>query len=262
MSAVRGLSRAIWARPLLAVFVFAAPAAPQQTGIIAGTVRSSGAVIANARAILDTTRELRTDSTGRFRFRDVAVGRHTRSVLALGMTPYSVNVIVAANDTLDFEVGLVKSVVLDSVIVEGSTVRQEFARAYADRKRMGIGKFMDSAEVKKFAEVRQALLFIPGIRIGKPPPGQRGGAEEERTLTFTSAFGTLCWPNIWIDSQNWGMDQGTIRTLRPDDIAGIEVYTRESLIPDAFRQRGIERGCGALVIWTKRFWPQGKGKPQ
>src|SRR4051812_21698121 len=119
-----------------------------QTGTIAGTVRTATAATANARAILDRTVEMRTDSAGRFQFRDVAVGRHTLEVLAIGTTPYSVNLIVAARDTLDFEVVLVKTVVLDSVVIEGSTVRQEFARAYQERRRVGLGKYMDSTEVR------------------------------------------------------------------------------------------------------------------
>ena len=251
MSAARGHSRAISARLLLAASFVAAPVAAQQTGSVFGTVRSGGAPLQNARAVLDTARELRTDSAGRFQFRDVAAGRHTLSVLALGMTPYSVNLIVPAGDTLDFEVVLVKSVVLDSVIVEGSTVRQGFARAYEDRKRVGLGKYMDSLEVRKFGVIRQALLFIPGVRCEKAC----------ENVMFRNSMGALCLPNVWIDNQNWGIDQGVIRTTRPDDIMGIEVYTREALMPDEFKQRGLDRGCGALVIWTRRLWPQGKGKP-
>jgi hypothetical protein len=249
MSAVRGLSRAISARPLLAALLSAAPAAAQH-GDIVGTVRTAGAPVANARAVLDTSRESRTDSIGRFHFREVAAGRHTLSVFSIGATPYSVNLIVAAHDTLDFEVVLVKSVVLDSVIVEGSTVRQGFARAYEDRKRVGLGKYMDSTEVRKFGVVRQALLFIPGIRC----------KHWCDLVYFTDAMGVLCLPNLWIDNQNWGTDQGILETTRPDDIMGVEAYTRAALIPDEFKARGIDRGCGALVVWTRRLWPPGKRK--
>jgi hypothetical protein len=256
----RGKAKAVNARALssrvgLAACLLTSLAATAiaQTGTIAGTVRTAAAVMANARAILDKTVEMRTDSAGRFQFRDVSVGRHTLEVLAIGTTPYSVNLIVAARDTLDFEVVLVKSVVLDSVVVEGSTVRQEFVRAYADRKRMGIGKFMDSMEVRKFGQIREALLFVPGVRCVKTCD----------TVIFRDAIGSLmgCLPNIWVDNQNWGTDQEVLRPMRPSDIMGIEVYTRDALIPDQFKPRGIKPGCGALVIWTSRFWPTGKGKP-
>jgi Carboxypeptidase regulatory-like domain len=223
-----------------------------QTGTIAGTVRTATGAVSNARAVLDSAVEIRTDSSGRFQFRDVAVGRHTLEVLAIGTTPYSVNLIVAARDTLDFEIVLVKTVVLDSVLIEGSTVREGFARAFEDRKRVGLGKYLDSMDVKKFGEVRQALLFVQGVRPS--------GRDRENRVYFTDNRGGLCLPNVWIDMQNWGLEQGVLGTMSPNDIAAVEVYTRSSLIPDEFRPRGLERGCGALVIWTKRFWPQGKGK--
>ena len=232
--------------------ILLASVAGAQTGVIAGTVRSGGGAVPNARAVLDTGREVRTDSAGRFRFVDVTPGRHLLSVLSLGMTPYGVNVIVAASDTLDFEVTLVRSVVLDSVIVEGSTVRQGFVRAYEDRKRIGLGRFIDSTEVRKFATIPQALVFQPGVKFVKTT----------QAIRFTDTMGGLCKPNVWIDMQNWGTEDGAITMLRPDDVAAIEIYARSILMPSDFKATGFDKGCGALVIWTKRFWPQAKGKPQ
>ena len=248
---MRGRSRAISAKPLAAALFIAAPLAAQQTGHVLGTVRTAAGVVANARAILDSTREVRTDAAGRFQFRDIAAGRHSLAVLSIGMTPYAANVMVPANDSLDFEVTLVKTVVLDSVVVEGSTVRQGFARAFEDRKRVGLGRFLDSTEVRRYALVHQAVASVPGVKYFKSAD----------SLRFTDSFGGLCRPNIWIDMQNWGTDQGVLGTIRTSDIAGVEVYARSVLVPDEFRARGLDRGCGALVFWTKRFWPQGKGKP-
>jgi hypothetical protein len=249
------ISTVRWIRALgaLAGLAVLPTAGGAQSGTISGTVRTGGGPAANARALLDSAREVRTDSLGRFVFREVAPGRHVLSVFAIGATPYSVNVILAPRDTLDFDVVLVKSVVLDSVVVEGSTVRQEFVRGYAERKRMGVGKFMDSIEVRKFGVIREALLFIPGIRCVKTCV----------SVVFRDEMGSVmgCQPNLWVDNQYWGTDQEVLRPMRPGDVMGIEAYTRESLIPDQFKPRGVERGCGALVIWTRRFWPQGRGKP-
>jgi hypothetical protein len=253
---VRAPWRAISGRLGAAAFLlaaFTASAAAQQTGSVLGTVRMATGPLANARAILDTSREVRTDAGGRFRFADVAAGRHTLTVLAIGATPYSATLIVPANDSLDFEVVLVRTVMLDSVVVEGSTVRQGFVRAYDDRKRVGLGKYMDSIEVRKFGNVPGALLFIPGVRRN---------SRYRDSVTFSDKTGAPCLPNVWIDNQNWGMEQGVLKTMSPDDVAAIEVYTRTILIPEEFTPRGIERGCGALVIWTKRFWPQGRKKPE
>lgn len=251
MSAARGHSRVISASALAAVALVAALAAAagaQTTGSIAGVVRTATGPLSDARAILDGTREARTDTVGRFAFHQVAPGRHTLHVLSLGTAPYKVDVIIRANDTLRFEVLVERIVTLDSVLVEGSTVRQGFVRAFEDRKRVGLGRFLDSAEVRKFGAVRQALLFVPSVRANK----------NSDSVFFSNAVGALCLPNVWIDMQNWGTDQGVLRTMRTGDVMAVEVYPRTILIPDEFRPRGLDRGCGALVIWTRRFWPQGK----
>jgi len=237
---------------VVALALAASASAFAQGGVIVGTVRTGATVVTNARAVLDRTVEMRTDSAGRFQFRDVAVGRHMLEVLAIGSTPYSVNLIVAARDTLDFEVILVKTVTLDSVLIEGSTVRQEFARAYEDRKRTGLGKFLDSTEVRKYATVNQAIVLVPGVKFFKTTDAIR----------FTDNRGLLCKPNLWVDMQNWGTEEGVFKMIRPEDVAAIEIYARAILIPSEFKARGLDKGCGALVIWTKRLWPQGKGKPE
>jgi hypothetical protein len=226
---------------------FAASANAQQTGVITGIVRTTRGPVANARAILDAMREARTDSSGRFRLANVPVGKHSLEVLAIGTTPFKVDVIVPAGDTIDFEVLLERVVLLDSVRVEGSTVRQGFVRDYEDRKRAGMGRFLDSSQIKSFAVVPQAVSFVNGVRY-------RNGA-----IFFTTASGADCAPNVWIDKVNFDAEQGELKMMRPDDVMAIEVYTRSALIPDEFRPRRAG-GCGALVVWTRRLWPQGKDR--
>jgi hypothetical protein len=248
MSAARGHSRAISGSARLALIFLAAAssaASAQQTGVIAAVVRSGPDLVANARAILDTTRQARTDAEGRFELTGVAPGLHRLVVLAIGARPYDVNLVVTAADTLRFDISLERVVMLDSVLVEGSTVRQQFARAFEDRKRVGLGRFIDSLQVRSFALVPQAVSFVPGVKY-----------KNGKIL-----FGVYeCSPNVWIDNVNWGTDQDVLKTTAPRDIMAVEVYTRDLLIPEEFRARGFEQGCGALVVWTRRLWPQGRGK--
>ena len=226
----------------------AGSATAQQTGVISGVVRTAAGPVANARAILDAAREERTDSTGKFRFANVSAGKHALEVLFIGTAPYKVDVIVPAGDSIDFTVVIERIVTLDSVLVEGSTVRQGFVRDYEDRKKVGLGRFLDSMQVRKFGIVQQSMSFVTGVRY------------KNGLVLFPNSAGGDCRPNIWIDRFNVGISQEELSMIRPDDVMAVEFYMRSTLIPEDFRPRGRDQGCGALVIWTRRLWPQGKGK--
>src|SRR4051812_47414874 len=103
MSAARGHSRVISASARLALACLAATsvaASAQQSGVIAAVVRAGSDPVPNARAVLDTSREARTDASGRFELAGVAPGRHRLVVLSIGARPYDVSVVVPAGDTL------------------------------------------------------------------------------------------------------------------------------------------------------------------
>ena len=247
---MRARSRAISGRlvaSLALLTAFAGSASAQQTGVISGVVKTSGGPVANARAILDAVREDRTDSLGRFRFADVTAGKHSLEVRSIGAAPHKVDVIVPAGDSIDFEVFVERIVTLDSVLVEGSTVRQGFVRDYEDRRRVGVGRFLDSMQVRKFAVVQQAMSFVTSVRY------------KNGVVLFPNSTGGDCLPNLWIDRFYVGTNQSDLTLIRPDDVMAVEVYLRSSLVPEEFRSKRAE-GCGALVVWTRRLWPQGKGK--
>jgi hypothetical protein len=246
---VRARSRAISVSAALAALILAHPGAPliaQATGTIAGTLRAGSTVVTEARVLLDTVRETRSDSGGRFIFSDVPFGRHTVRVLSIGTSPFQIDVLIDRRDTIAFELVLEKIALLDSVVVQGSTVRQGFVREFEDRRRVGMGRYVDSAQIKPFAKVAQALSFVTGVR-------SRGD-----TVLFSNSLGGMCRPNVWIDKMQYGNDPGAISMLRPDDVMAVEVYQRATLIPMEFRPGKRDGGCGALVIWTRRFWPTGK----
>ena len=47
-------------------------------------------------------------------------------------------------------------------------------------------------------------------------------------------------------------DHSILLTLRPDDIAAIEVYARRTIVPAEFQTSFMP--CGAVIIWTKAAW--------
>ena len=56
----------------------------------------------------------------------------------------------------------------------------------------------------------------------------------------------VCVPRVYVDGVV--MAEGWEATVAPDDILGLEIYSRGSLVPSRFG--GGSAGCGAIVIWT------------
>ena len=60
----------------------------------------------------------------------------------------------------------------------------------------------------------------------------------------------LCVPQFYIDGQRSQYTASEIEGLyRADELAGVEVYVRESQRPIEFQD--INSRCGAIAIWTR-----------
>jgi len=233
-------------RSLVAVLLLASASAAlaQGVGKISGTVRAGSRPVAGARVILDDTRELRSDSAGTFQFDSVPVGRHRVQALTVGAKPVIHDVGVIADYTSKVDIVLERVIVLDSVRVEGNTVRLGYVRAFEARKKQAFGRYLDSTKVRQYGEFHQAMSFVTGVRTVVEP-------QFRQTIIV---FGyDRCLPDVWIDGTNWGRDQGPLRTLRTDDVMAVEIYNHT--VPEPFFNQ--RNRCGALVVWTRRLWPEG-----
>jgi hypothetical protein len=213
-------------------------AAAQATGAVSGVVTSAGKPLDRALVSLDSAREIRTDSLGNFRFLDVTAGPHELRVIAIGMNPIDHPVTIHAGREARLAIQMDKVTVLDSVQVKGNVDRLGLKREFDERRRLGIGVFVDSTRIRTYPYVRSALLDVQNVHTfkGSIRVGQLPG----------------CLPNYWIDRVNWGRDEGMLKTLEPADIMAIEVYSRPLEIPPQFTSRS--GGCGVIVIWTRRSW--------
>ena len=121
----------------------------------------------------------------------------------------------------------------------------------------------------------EVYVTAPGARIEESHPlvgslaaahAEVFGGEPERDVTRWFSDASVL-SRYGIATVNYGTSSGL-----PDpelgenlEIDGLvktaEVYARAILIPEEFKPQGFDRGCGALVIWTRRFWPEGKKRP-
>jgi hypothetical protein len=143
--------------------------------------------------------------------------------------------------------------VLDTVRVTASRVFSSDRNGFERRRRSAAnGKFFDQDDVTRLrpGSVVQLLHRVPGISI-------TGDAFDSALLMRDMYTGGYCTPTVYIDGVP--IRDLTAREVdswvRPDEIAGMEIYSRAGGAPAEFTRLD---GCGAVVVWTKRPTPRPK----
>jgi len=136
-------------------------AAQQAVGAVEGKVMADGGVTAVSGAaiiLVGTTRETRAGNDGKFRLDNIAVGRHTILIRAVGWEPQQVEVEVRAGATTPLNVSLAaRAALLSEVIVSVSQESQSRAEATA------------SVGVIDAAELGRALAHHPADIVSRVP---------------------------------------------------------------------------------------------
>ncbi len=217
----------------------------------------------------------RTDIDGRFGFDDLARGRYTLSIRAIGFTPVRRVVAVEEGDTTAVTVAMVRvAVTLDSLAVRASPPAE--ARKLASfyrRQSKGFGRFIEQAALQAAEHSTLSDFFakIGGLRLIRRPQRCGGGfalasgrgppvSSAEWMACFggsprdpTTAFPPACYLTIYIDGLRvwaWGgneppdLNNHTIVSLQ-----AIEIYRGPAELPSELQATGSS--CGAVVLWTK-----------
>ena len=193
--------------------------------------------------------EVRTDAEGKFTLRGVPLGTQQIEVLAVGLQPVARVVEVSLTDTARADFFVTRPVVLAQVNVIGSAVRQQFVNDFNNRKVKGIGIFRDSIVVASHGTLNSALAQIQGVRVVRNQIFLPRVTDMKQDPNSPG-----CVPIVWIDGVHV-QSTDDLMALRPSDIAALEVYTRELMIPAQFVVRNSRTPqCGAIVAWTKWYW--------
>jgi hypothetical protein len=84
------------------------------------------------------------------------------------------------------------------------------------------------------------IQHVAGMRVeGRGPAAKVSG--RRRAGNF------VCPPNIVVN----GVEDGSIMDVSPKDIGAVEVYP-PSDPPNLFSPWLYDKGCGSILIWTKR----------
>jgi hypothetical protein len=259
----------------------AQPAAAQANGSIAGRVVSvaTAAPLAGADVLLRPgNRRAATDSSGRFRFTEVAPGEVTLLVRLIGFAPDSARINVKPNDDVDVRIELKRAAAqpLDTVTVAGQEQALDRGKLaeYYKRKQFGTGRFFDSDILEKERDGQLAEIIssrAPGLRLVRSRMANMTFVASGRRSANTF-FGTrptitqfdkdggadprACYVDVYLDGVPVYKFGSTIpdplfdiNALRPETVAAIELYVGAAQVPLQYNRTGSL--CGVLLIWTK-----------
>ena len=218
-----------------------------------------------------------TDSTGRFRLKDLPTGVHVVFIRAIGFRVDSSTVEVQRDDVLSLEVRLEPSqgTMLPERVVTAPEERTPAKLVeFVERQKAGIGHFIDRKQLERaeggMRQTGDLISTIPGVRIRRGgskawaatarAPNQSGTCvfcPSARLTKADSAAGArgACYMDVYVDGamvydsrrpENGLFD---VNTIPPDHIAGIEVYTSTAQIPVKYNRTAA--GCGVVLIWTR-----------
>jgi carboxypeptidase family protein/TonB-dependent receptor-like protein len=223
--------------------------------VIRGRARVTGKVlnkygqpIVGARVELQNSgAATKTRANGEFTLDSLPSGTQTLEVRQLGFAPTEVAVELTQATPQNVTVKMTDYVpVLSEMRVTATRERGLSDVGFADRKRAGMGYYLDSDQLKnrQTTQFSDMLRTVPGIRV---QPGGNG-----TNVITSSRDPTGGCVTFYVDGAPWQqMTPGDLDTyVRPEEVAALEVYNG-SMTPAQFQQPGLS-GCTTVVIWTER----------
>jgi Carboxypeptidase regulatory-like domain len=221
-----------------------------------------------------------TDSTGRFRLAGLRQGDVLVVVRALG---FRAETTLVELDVDEFEMRDIR-LTRQAQELAGVTVAGEKARSLADRlsgfderRKMGIGTFIDRQMLEKFANRRTADVLqatAPGtslkhgtglkawVATGRDQTSGHGAFQGGGCLTLLdradcqAGARPACYMDVYLDGalvyNSGNRDKAPlfdINSVAPESIESLEVYAGASQVPAMYSRTGSN--CGVLLIWTR-----------
>ncbi len=219
-------------------------------GDVSRLVRVSGRVVgpngapmpnASVFASLAQDRPATTDSAGGF-----ALALPVRSgqlfIRALGYQPalVPVNPIDGQLELGDIAISPVGAV-LDTVRIVGARPRTLDELGFEERRRTGLGAFVDEAHIATLPRVT-----APGLVMAMPP-WIRATSGMHPTFIIRRGMG-FCTPRFFVDGFDWGKRTEAIDIYNITQLAKrVEAY-KAGFAPPRYNDFD---GCGSVVIWTR-----------
>jgi hypothetical protein len=214
---------------------------PAKLGVITGLVTdSTGKPVNGASVSTDEGEQVLSAANGRFEVRGVRAGTRQIRVTGIGALPALRLVDVAAHETAILDVQLARVTMLDPVNVMASRTIRVLARDLEERKRVGLGHFLDSTAIGGAASMTTVLRNFPGVVVRQV----RANVTRIQIRPLPFHDNDAC---LFIDGQLAEVNE--VVFTQPADVAAVEVFPSRFFVPMEFSVPG--RTCPVIAIWTK-----------
>ena len=232
-----------------------APATHAQSTFTGRVLSDSGLVLAGAEVVLNGPQNLyRTNTSGEFRFTAVPAGQNIVGIRMPGFAPMidTIDVADAGEVRREYRLSRIEATLPEVPVT--ATLLDRKLWEFHERRRFGIGRFLDSAEFANTRGTRTAdrLTRLPGLIILRGRFSDAYVANNRQIPLKGGPNGEPCKSAVWLDNINLGLDFN-VNELDPSLIVAIEWYAGQASIPARFNvpSRPGKPYCGVLVIWTR-----------
>ena len=237
--------------------------------VLTGTVRadSTGRPLPGVEVVIVGSQwRTLTDGSGRYWLPMLPAGRRLALFRSVGFRPVQEWVVLGSADTVWANAMLVPQTVrLDSIVVTASPdqPRGLGLEAFEERRRLGFGRFIDSATLRKNEHVPlvQMLGRLQGIEFARVP-GEKGqiAAKSARRhdgpcfmqviLDGVILYRSVAPAGVQINALSGINPPTDLQMFSVASLAAVEVYRGAAETPIEFGGSGA--GCGTVVLWTRR----------
>jgi hypothetical protein len=198
-------------------------------------------------AVAGTTQNTVTSGEGTFTIGNLPSGTSVILARKIGFGPASAIVDLTTRQPRDVTLTLTKATpTLEAVTVVAPMEARLRRVGFAERRRMGLGRYMDAQEIERRhpVNVTDIIHFFPGFRIVQ--------SEFGATIVPTRSVAgqaTSC-VNLFVDHALWNLSQpGDLdRAVNANEIAAVETYAGD-YVPQEFAVP--TKTCATIVIWRK-----------
>jgi hypothetical protein len=189
-----------------------------------------------------------TTKTGTVSLAFLPEGGSMLRVQKIGFKPTTQVVVISPADTVAVTVLLEATVqALPTVVTKDSApvFLSPGMRAFEDRRKMGLGRFITEAELRKNDSrsltnvVRQSGATVSCTRY--PPI--------KCFVVNPRSGGSGCSLDVYLDGTLVIDDFRDLEQMRTDQMGAVEIYASTATVPVEYNKTG--KGCGVMLLWSR-----------